>query len=170
LAFFSKSAKGQAGCTLLCNPDFENQTLVLPGNLAFVPQANLQCWNTTAPDGIIEMWGDGMQGVPAFSGTQFIELNANYQSTLFQNFNAFPGSTVTVTFAHRGRWGTDQIGLRIGPVGGPYTNLGVFTTGNTAWQQYTVNYTFPNWCRCEFPDSLCFGLICRRRNSGKFPG
>lgn len=130
-------------CDLLCNPDFEDNQVTTPGNFTLVNQNSISCWNTTATDGIIEVWGTGFNGVPAYSGNQFVELNANQVSTLYQDFQAAPGSTVQVSFAHRGRAGVDVMSVSIGPVGGPYTNLGTFSTGNTAWSYYTVNYTFP---------------------------
>ncbi len=130
-------------CDLLCNPDFEDNQVTTPGNFTLVNQNSISCWNTTATDGIIEVWGTGFNGVPAYSGNQFLELNANQVSTLYQDFQAAPGSTVQVSFAHRGRSGVDVMSVSIGPVGGPYTNLGTFSTGNTAWNYYTVSYTFP---------------------------
>jgi gliding motility-associated-like protein len=54
-----------------------------------------------------------------------------------------PGTTISVSFAHRGRQGNDVVGVEVGPVGGPYTSLGNFTDGNTAWALHTVNYTIP---------------------------
>ena len=45
-------------------------------------------WATTAPDNLLEIWGNGFLGVPAYEGNSFAELNANYASTLFQHTNA----------------------------------------------------------------------------------
>lgn len=132
------------GCERVCNSDFENAILATPGNLAFVTNADLDCWNTTAFDGIMEVWSDGFQGVPAYSGQQFIELNANVVSTLYQDISVVPGETFTISFAHRGRWGVDVLSLSIGPIGGPYVNLGNFTADEFAWVFNTINYTFPN--------------------------
>lgn len=130
-------------CNLLCNVDFEDQQVVPPGNFIVINQSNVPCWSTSAADAMVEVWGSGFNGVPAYSGNQFIELNANLVSTLYQDFQVLPGSTVDISFAHRGRSGTDVMSVSVGPIGGPYTALGTFSTGNTAWQYYTVNYTFP---------------------------
>lgn len=130
-------------CNLLCNTDFEDQQVTSPGSYTIVNQSNVPCWSTTASDQMVEVWGTGFNGVPAYSGSQFIELNANLVSTLYQDFQALPGSTVDISFAHRGRAGTDVMSVSVGPIGGPYVNLGTFSTGNTAWQYYTVSYTFP---------------------------
>ncbi len=136
LLFFSVGiAYTQSGCSLLCNTDFENQTA------GIINQVNVPCWNTTASDGMIEVWNAG--AVPSYSGTKFVELNANMVSTLFQNFTAALSATVSISFAHRGRAGLDVMEVQIGPVGGPYTSLGNFSADNTAWVYNTVSYTFP---------------------------
>ncbi|MES2588892.1 MAG: PKD domain-containing protein, partial [Bacteroidota bacterium] len=138
-------SKAQAqSCSRVCNSDFDNSILATPGNLAFVTNFDLACWNTTASDGIMEVWSDGFEGVPAFSGEQFIELNANEVSTLYQDITVVPGETFNISFAHRGRWGVDVLSLSIGPIGGPYINLGDFSADQTAWVENNLSYTFPN--------------------------
>lgn len=133
----------QGTCNLLCNSDFEDAQVVSPGSFALKHQSLIPCWQTSATDGLIEVWGSGFNGVAAYSGNQFIELNANMVSTLSQDFTAVPGSSVTIYFAHRGRAGTDVMSVSIGPVGGPYISLGIFSAGNTAWVYNNVSYTFP---------------------------
>jgi gliding motility-associated-like protein len=70
-------------------------------------------------------------------------MNGNFPATIFQDFTVEPGSTVNISFAHRGRQGNDTVGVEIGPVGGPYVNLGSFTDGNTAWVLQNVSYIIP---------------------------
>lgn len=130
-------------CSFLCNHDFEDQEFIKPGQFTFVNQSLFPCWRTTATDGMIEIWGSGFGGVPAFSGSYFIELNANMVSTLYQDFTAVPGSMAWVSFAHRGRAGTDVMSVELGPAGGPYTQLGTYSAGNTAWEYHTLTFTFP---------------------------
>lgn len=125
-----------------CNTDFETP-LATGTSPNLVAEANVPCWDTTASDGIIELWPPGFEGVTAYSGNQLIELNANLVGTLFQDFTVIPGTTISVSFAHRGRQGNDVVGVEIGPIGGPYVSLGNFTDGNTAWALHTVNYTIP---------------------------
>ncbi|MGV1011586.1 MAG: choice-of-anchor L domain-containing protein, partial [Flavobacterium sp.] len=128
----------------LCNLDFEAPCGLTPANLIFVDQSNFSCWKTTATDGLIEAWSSGFQGVSSFSGTQFVELNANEVSTLFQDISVLPGSTVNISFAHRGRLGTDIMAVEVGPIGGPYTSLGQFSAPATNWVYNSVPFTFPN--------------------------
>ena len=125
-----------------CNTDFESP--VATGTAPnLVSETLVPCWDTTAADGIIEIWPPGFEGVTAYSGNQLVELNANTPGTLFQDFLVIPGTTISVSFAHRGRQGNDVAGVEIGPIGGPYVSLGNFTDGNTAWGYHTVNYTIP---------------------------
>ena len=75
-------------------------------------------WATTAPDNLIEVWGDGFLGVPAYEGSSFAELNANYASTLYQNVNGLGDSNqINWHFAHRGRYGIDTMRLTITDLG-----------------------------------------------------
>jgi gliding motility-associated-like protein len=125
-----------------CNTDFESPvaTGVSPNlfNENLVP-----CWDTTSSDGIIEIWPPGFENTFAYSGNQLIELNGNFPGALFQDFNVIPGTSISVSFAHRGRQGNDMVGVEIGPLGGPYVSLGNFTDGNTAWVLHSLNYTIP---------------------------
>lgn len=127
----------------LCNLDFE--TPLATGQFPNMINENaIPCWDTTAPDGIIEVWPPaGFEGVFAYQGGQFIEMNGNTAATIFQDFTVIPGSTLNISFAHRGRLGNDTVRVEIGPVGGPYTNLGDFTDGNTAWVLHNITYTIP---------------------------
>jgi gliding motility-associated-like protein len=138
------------GCDLICNTDFEDTQVTAPGSYTLVNEAAIPCWSTTATDQMIEVWGTGFNGVPAYSGNQFLELNANMVSTLYQDFQAMPGSTVEVSFAHRGRSGVDVLSVSIGPPGGPYVDAGTYSTGSAAWQYYTVNYTFPAIAQVDY--------------------
>jgi gliding motility-associated-like protein len=131
-------------CNFLCNTDFEDDTLVRSGQFGFFHQDRVSCWNTTATDNMIEIWGSGFNGVKAYSGNQFAELNANMVSTLFQNFNAALGSTVMISFAHRGRAGIDRLRVEIGPTTGPFQILGTYTANNTKWEYNKISYTLPN--------------------------
>ena len=101
-------------------------------------------WLTTAPDNLIEGWSDGFLGVPAYDGSKFVELNANYTSTLYQDVNGLGDfNTINWHFAHRGRDGTDVMRLTITDLGfdqawggGDDTEIytSVFSADNTAWQ------------------------------------
>lgn len=130
-------------CNPLCNGDFEDSMVVSPGNYLLVHQNRVPSWKTTEPDSIIEVWGSGFLGVPAYSGNQFIELNAYAPATIYQDFQAVPGSTLTISFAHRGRDGVDVMSVSIGPVNGPFTTLGVFSNGNSSWSYDSLLYKLP---------------------------
>ena len=123
----------------LINGDFEEPVL----NAFSLKNANLvPGWNTTATDNLIEFWNNGFLGTPAYSGNQFIELNANMPSSLYQDMNTNPGDKLTWGFAHRGRSGDETIHFEIGPPGGPYVRIQTVTTGKE-WKYYSGIYDVP---------------------------
>ena len=106
-------------------------------------QADVPGWSTTDVRGAIEIWETGAQGVPAYAGRQFAEINAYDAAALYQDVATTPGSTVIWSFAHRGRAGTDTVRVLMGPPGGPMVAQGTFSTGNTAWSVKSGSYTVP---------------------------
>ncbi|MBX3010736.1 MAG: CIA30 family protein [Caldilineaceae bacterium] len=100
-------------------------------------------WSTTATDSEIEIWQTNFNGVPAYRGVQFAEINANQTASLYQDITTTPGSTMHWSFAHRGRTGVDTIALRVGPPQGPHTTLGTFQTDKSAWAVYSGTYVVP---------------------------
>ncbi|MGJ0429008.1 VPLPA-CTERM sorting domain-containing protein [Methylobacter sp.] len=110
-------------------------------------------WKTTATDHQIEIWSDNFQGVAAYDGAQFAELNAFQVSTLYQDVAGIAAnSIVDFHFAHRGRLGVDTMQLDIVDLGadnlfggGDDTTLfsNQYSDGNTAWGFYTNNGLAP---------------------------
>jgi len=101
-------------------------------------------WKTT--DREFEIWSAGFKGVEAHEGTQFVELNAHIDGTLYQDSEAIPADSVLeFTFAHRGRNGKDTMKLTITDLGkdnalGGSDDTELFTkeysTGKDAWAVY----------------------------------
>lgn len=103
-------------------------------------------WATTALDNTLEIWSSGTEGVFAYEGNTFAELNAFVPSTLFQHVSGLPTTTtVNWHFAHRGRFGLDTMRLTITDLGANgvfdggfgddttlFTNL--FSADASAWQ------------------------------------
>ena len=141
---FLSSTPGDYICNIftpankLCNDDFEIPTIA-SSSWGNVHRSNYLCWSSSNPN--IEVWSAGHLGVPAFSGNQFIEINSDNDGVLFQDISLTSGSKVDISFAHRGRKGVDVMKVSIGPVGGPYTQLGQYSTGNTSWEVYSTSYT-----------------------------
>jgi hypothetical protein len=99
----------------LVNGGFESPDL---GNGPTVGQVNpaLTGWKTT--DTTIEIWANGFNGVTAAQGTQFAEINANINGTLFQDVTGIAaGQEVGFEFFHRARVGTDVMKLTITDLG-----------------------------------------------------
>lgn len=130
-------------CNYALNSGFDSIN-VAGTTVALVNASLVPAWQTTATDNKIEVWANGYNGINSHSGIQFIEMNGSMPATLFQTITVTPGTSLTISFAHRGRGGIDSIGVSAGPIGGPYTNLGKFGNGQSAWGTHTVNYVVPN--------------------------
>lgn len=142
LIFFMFSYAINAQCTVqTINNDFELP--IVPNSASFLNQNDVPGWRTTAPDGIIEFWKNGSQGGFAYSGKQYIELNAFYSSGLYQDFDSSKNTVFNYSFAHRGRVGTDKMVVKAGPPGGPYAIINTVSTGNLQWKLYSGSYTAP---------------------------
>ena len=124
------------------NPDFEDAVLPLGATTGFVNQSAVTGWKTTASDGIMEFWKSGNESVPSFSGNQFIELNANMVSGVYQDFNTPEPAVFNFSFAHRGRLGTDVCGVFVGVPGGSMTQIATASDATT-WGLHTGTYTIP---------------------------
>jgi hypothetical protein len=131
----------------LVNPGFEYGLGTI--NVADFPDASITPaggWFTTEADHAIEVWGSGWMGVPAFAGTDFVELNANAVDTLYQDASGIAaGSQVGFSFAHRGREGVDTMRLVITDLGadGKFGTADdttlfsqLYSDDNTAWGAY----------------------------------
>ncbi len=140
----SASAQAQLSTgqqTGLTNPSFEGPR-VKEGSYELVE--TMPGWKTT--DTRFEIWGTGFLGVPAHEGTQFVELNAFIDGTLYEDSTGIkPGSALDFTFAHRGRNGDDAMKLTITDLGADNSLGGgddtvlftkEYTTGKDAWAVY----------------------------------
>lgn len=144
-AAFALACSTQASAGLI-NPGFE--AYAQPANsFGFRTDTDYPGWRTTATDHQVEVWGSGYNGVPAYEGTDFVELNAFQVSTLYQDTSGVPaGALLGFHFAHRGRSGVDTLRLTITDLGADnaigggddtvlFTSL--YADGNTAWGYYT---------------------------------
>ena len=130
----------------LVNGGFELPGLPVNG-ITITDASNVPGWSTTATDNKIEIWSTAFNGVTAYQGNQFAELNANQVSTLYQNASGIAaGSLVGYQFAHRGRAGTDVMRFQLTDLGldgifGTGDDTVLFSTtatdGNTAWGFYS---------------------------------
>ena len=104
------------------NPSFENPSI--SQTYKYIPQQDVSAWETTAKEGMIEFGGNwGSQTAPHYTSTdknnaegdQFAELNADEESTLYQNVTTVGGNVYEWGLQHRGRIGVDKMALIIGP-------------------------------------------------------
>lgn len=126
----------------MLNGSFEDPVISATTALSIINDNTVPGWETTAQDSLMEFWAFNFQSVPAFQGNQHVELNANFVSTLFQDVSTVPGDSLNWYFAHRGRWGTDVIELKIGTPTS-LVSQGTFSTPNTAWAVYNGTYVVP---------------------------
>ena len=144
LSAIAASAVSASALGGLVDGSFENNDVYY--GYGFIQGGIDTAWLTTAPDNLIEVWGEYMP-IAAYEGTRCVELNANYASTLYQTVAPVAaGTSVNWHFAHHGRYGTDTMRLTITDLGsdqawggGDDTTLftNEFSADNTAW---VVNY------------------------------
>ena len=91
------------------------------GSYSSSDQGSVPAWNTTASDGKIELFREntnvyitGVTLTPT-DGDIAAELNANEESTLYQNVATIPSSIYEWGLDHGARNGTDTMALVIGP-------------------------------------------------------
>ncbi|XVQ14259.1 DUF11 domain-containing protein [Spirillospora sp. CA-255316] len=99
-------------------------------------------WHTTASDHLIEIWHQ-RSGTQAAHGEQWAELNANEASTLYQDLETTPGTTLYWSLQHRGRSGRDTMSVKIGRPGREPDKTWTFTDGTDAWGRHTGVYKVP---------------------------
>ncbi|MEA1834546.1 Ig-like domain-containing protein [Methylobacterium durans] len=129
--------------------NFTNGGFELPGepanSYALEDDSNVPGWKTTASDHKIEIWQTGWNGVPSYEGNQFAEINATEVAALYQDFDASPGSLLSLDFAHRGRLGLDTMRVVVTDLGadgvyGTRDDVSLldknYVDGNTAWGAY----------------------------------
>lgn len=137
-----------AGCLnapALVNGDFE-QPVVSRGTFALLTAAQLPGWNTTAPDGFMELWPNGFLGFNSPSGTQILELNAARPGVLYQDVATEPGQVLLWSLMHRARGFTgpgDTMSVELGAPGAPSTVATFTTPSAAAWVRRSGTYTVP---------------------------
>ena len=117
---YAATDEGTSDSRKLLNGSFEEgQTFT--GNYSQPNQSAVPSWNTTAFQGKIELFrkntGTYINGVTLEpkDGTYAAELNADEESTLYQNVKTTPSSVYEWGLDHGGRNGTDIMALVIGP-------------------------------------------------------
>ena len=131
---------------LRVNPGLTNSSFEEPRGkeASFVLVETMPGWKTT--DTHFEIWSTGFKDVAAHEGTQFVELNAYIDGTLYQDSTGIePDSVLEFTFAHRGRNGEDTMKLTITDLGADNSLDGgddtvlftkEYSTGKDAWAVY----------------------------------
>ncbi len=127
----------------ILNSGFENPIIPL-GSYSIRNENTVDGWETTASDNYLELWSSGFQGVQAFEGNQFAELNANQVSTLYQTLCITPGTLLQWSVRHRGRFGTDVAQVQIGETLATATSQVTMSDGTSGWGYYSGEYLIPS--------------------------
>lgn len=139
------AAQDPASCppvAAIVNGGFEAPR-VAPGQFQLFPAGIVPGWETNDSLGNIELW-NLHRGVPADTGSQFAELNANSASRLYQDIPTVPGEELTWALSHRARTGTDVMRVLIGPVGGDLAQNGPnLSSGVSRWDRFFGTYVVP---------------------------
>jgi uncharacterized repeat protein (TIGR01451 family) len=152
----------------LLNGGFENPDLPLSGNgtpsilqdfgasrIVSYRENDVPSWGTIAnlPNSsdsfdfrnAIELWKRNQTintSLQPFEGNQFAEINAYTNGRLYQDFVLPAGAVVRWQVAHRGRDGTDKMGVYLGAADNE-TIQSTNETPNTEWRVYSGVYTVP---------------------------
>ena len=117
---FHVSAGEDSSVNKLQNGSFEDGP-TFPGNYSQPDQSQVPSWNTTAFQGKIELFKENKNTyIPNVTlkpsdGTYAAELNADEESTLYQNVKTNPSSVYEWGLDHGARNETDTMALVIGP-------------------------------------------------------
>ncbi|WP_170116608.1 PKD domain-containing protein, partial [Mesonia algae] len=131
------------------NYDFEEP--IVPSIATFLNHANVPGWFTTATDSQMEFWvtTNAAGGIPAYSGNQYIELNANQASGVYQDYDTpIAGTQFYFSFAHAARnqtsSGQDIVGVYAGAPGSNLSLVAQYSTAiNAGWEVKVGTYTVP---------------------------
>jgi hypothetical protein len=128
------------GKNQLINPGFEIPVVTcLNATYCRFPAAEVDGWQTSSPDMVMELWHDGYMDVPAPDGSQFAEMNANSRDTLSQQLALPPGQLMYWSFVHRGRNGIESVEVRIGSPEAERSQH-VFSDPEDAWYSHSGLY------------------------------
>ncbi|MBP3996508.1 Ig-like domain-containing protein, partial [Pseudomonas koreensis] len=119
---------------------------IFPSGTAVPNKDLVPGWDTDANHRLIEIWRTGHNGVVAYEGNQFAEINEIENAALFQNFSPSQGSLVAITFSHRGRNGVDVMRVNaidlgadgiVGTADDTILFSEQFADDNTQWGSYS---------------------------------
>lgn len=135
-------APAHAQLRSLQNPGFELNDPAGPGaaNYEIITNGSVVGWDSTT--GEIELWDTNFNGVPAYEGNVFAEMNANVNGTLYQNICLINGEPIGWTFAHRARSGgaaTQTARFQVANSGGTVLQTLATQNSTTANQVWNVN-------------------------------
>lgn len=127
-------------------PSFLNGSYELPD---FAPSNYLETgagngWQTTDISGVIELWGNGKEGLTAYQGRQWLALESYHDASVYQDFATTPGQVLNWSLVHRDRYAntTATFTLKMGTAGN-MVNQTTSAVAGQAWTARSGSYTVP---------------------------
>ena len=114
-----------------------------------VDQSQVDGWARAAYDRNIQVTDSGHNGVQAYEGNTYSQVNAISNSSIYQDIATMPGDVLLYSFAHRGGEGVDQIAVYFGtpkPNGqepNPSELYNTYATDSDRWVVYQGKYEVP---------------------------
>lgn len=134
----------------IINGGFEEGNFFLFENGSInVDQSQIDGWTRAAYDRNIQITDSGHNGVPAYEGDTYSQVNAISNSSIFQDIATMPGDILHYSFAHRGGEGVDMVAVYFGtpkntgqePL--PSELYNTYATDADRWVVYQGKYEVP---------------------------
>jgi hypothetical protein len=139
-AYFSVNVEEcPTDCSILCNGDFEYPWVSDLSGYADIVGQDTACWHSTQTEGIEyrnNLIAIGMP--PAFTGHQYVELNAESVGTIYQVFNVNAPMGGILRFAHKGRYNTPDVMRAEVYSGGLLVASMIVSDNDSAWKYYSL--------------------------------
>ena len=103
-------------------------------------------WFTSSLLGNINIMASGNDGVSAFEGDVYVDIDFVDAGDIYQDIATAPGDIITFSFAHRGRKGVNMVGVYMDDPNAPYEGhrlINTYSTNNDRWIMYEGKYEVP---------------------------
>ena len=122
-------------------------------NFNYWNSTKVPSWESLSSTGVMEIWGSGFQGIEAYDGNQFAEINANQVANLIYRLSNTSGLLIQMNFAHRARvTNRESVIIQQGVYGDPSSyKIVKLPDGSDAeffgkvgqWQYHTLTFQIP---------------------------
>jgi len=103
-------------------------------------------WSTSSLLGNINIMASGNDGVSAYEGNVYVDIDNLDSGDIYQDITTAPGDVILFSFAHRGRTGVNMVGIYMDDPNVPYANhklVNTYSTDDDRWIMYQGKYEVP---------------------------